>query len=137
MTDVVGHQTFYYSQNGAIGEHELPGYLVKWGQKMFTFFDEREEMEEWFQRVKEDCLRRKQPFMPLEVVYQAQPCVFFADIECYTPPGMHTHELDELKADIIRDVTKAYDSRGLDSTALMWSEHHRADKVPSTSSGEM
>lgn len=37
--------------------------------------------------------------------------------------------MDTLKADIMRHVNTAYDARGLDSGALLWSENHRGQKV--------
>ena len=137
-TAFIGGQLFHYKQLLAVKGHSLPGYLIKWGQQQFTFFDEREEMENWFTRVKADCFSRNardsrhskdNAFMPLEVVYEGQRCGFYADIECYTPPMMSTEVVDTLKADIVRYVNTAYAARGLDSGALLWSENHRGDKV--------
>ena len=86
-------------------------------------------MVDWFQRARGVCLSTKQPFMPLEVVYEGQRCGFFADIECYTPPMMSAGDVDKLKADIVRFVNNAYAARDLDSGALLWSENHRGGKV--------
>lgn len=137
-TEYIGGQLFHYKQLLAVEGHSLPGYLIKWGQQQFTFFDEREEMENWFTRVKADCFSRNardvrhskdNAFMPLEVVYEGQRCGFFADIECYTPTTMTPADVNALKAAIMRHVNDAYFSRGFDSAALMWSENHRDNKV--------
>jgi len=121
----IGGKTFHYTQDGAVKGHTLPGYLVKWGQNKFTVFDERDEMENWFRRGVAHCRAAELPFRPLEVIYKGQRCAFYADIECFTPPGMSTCELDALKTEIMQAVNAAYDARGLDSTALLWSENHR------------
>lgn len=123
-------QRFYPRQHLAIDGHVPPGYLIKWKDNKFTFFDTREEMVDWFQRARGVCLSTKQPFMPLEVVYEGQRCRFYADIECYTPHMMSTGDVDTLKADIVRYNNTAYDARELDSGTLLWSENHRGGKIP-------
>eukprot|EP00903_Cladosiphon_okamuranus_P006479 g6338.t1 len=130
-TEYIGGQLFHYGQRPAVAGHSLPGYLVKWGQQQFTFFDEREEMENWFTQTREACLfaERRRAFKPLEVVYEGQRCGFYADIECYTPTDMPPADVDTLKAAIMRHVNDAYFSAGFDSTALLWSENHRGHKV--------
>ena len=124
-------QRFYSRQLLAVKGHDLPGYLIKWADTRFTFFDTREEVMGWFQRARAQCLSTepRQCFMPLEVVYQGQRCGFYADIECITPETMSTEQENTLKADIVRYVNTAYDARGLDSGALLWSENHRGPKI--------
>lgn len=84
----------------------------------------------WFQRARAQCLSTepRQCFMPLEVVYQGQRCGFYADIECITPETMST-EQENTPKDIVRYVNTAYEARGLDSGALLWSENHRGPKI--------
>eukprot|EP00903_Cladosiphon_okamuranus_P008985 g8595.t1 len=124
-------QQFHPRQHLAVEGRAIPGYVVKWKDNRFTFFDTREEMMGWFQRARGTCLSAdpKQPFMPLEVVYQGQRCGFFADIEGYIPHMMCSGYVETLKADIMRHVNTVYDARGLDSGALLWSENHRGQKV--------
>lgn len=127
----VGGQPFHRKQDLAVADHELPGYVVKWGTYRFTFFTERAGMVDWFKRVRQYCHTStpRKPFMPLEVVYEGQRCGFYADIECYIPREMTVGDVDTLKGEIMRYVKDAYFSRGLDSSALVWSENHRGDKV--------
>lgn len=131
MEDYYYGQRFYRRQHLTVDGHVLPGYLVKWDNNNFTFFDTRGEMVDWFQRTRGVCLstKPKQPFMPLEVVYQGQRCGFYAGIECFTPHMMPTGEVNTLKADIVRYVNTAYDARELDSGELLWSENHRGQKM--------
>lgn len=130
-TAVIGGQTFIKGQKLAADGHAIPGYMVKWGGYFFTFFDTRADMVDWFQRARGACISTepRQPFMPLEVVYEGQRCGFYADIECITPQTMPTGQVDTLKADIVRYANTAYEARGLDSGALLWSENHRGQKI--------
>eukprot|EP00903_Cladosiphon_okamuranus_P009447 g9006.t1 len=130
-TEYIGGKLFHYGQRPAVAGHSLPGYLVKWGQQQFRFFNEREEMENWFTQTREACLsaERRRAFKPLEIVYEGQRCGFFAEIECYTPTDMPPAEVDTLKAAIVRHVNDAYFSAGFDSTALLSSENHRGHKA--------
>lgn len=132
-TRSISGQVFHYGQKLAVNGHtdELPGYVVKWGKQLFTFFAEREAMVDWFNRAREECQSSdpQKPFKPLEVVHEGQRCGFFADIECYVPLEMPACELDALKADTIRAVNEAYAARGLDSEALLYSENHRDNKI--------
>lgn len=125
MRTIIGNKTFYNRQNGAIGGHTSPGYLMKWGQTLFGFFTTRKEMEEWYLTVKVDCFSKGEPFVPLEVIYDAQRCGFFADIECLAPLDMDADDVETLKSDIMVGVNEAYKSRGLSSDALVWSKNHR------------
>lgn len=131
-----GGQTFY-TQHLAVDGHDLPWYLLKWGQQFITFFAHRVDMVDWFTRVKEDCLSRKVPSMPLEIVYRGQRCGFYADIECLTPPKMSTVDVDTLKAEIKTSSTTHTNRGGWTAVHSCGAKTIGATRYPSTSSDGM
>lgn len=122
MRTVIGGAVFFNWQSGAIDGAQLPGYLVKWGKSLFSFFSTRNSMEEWFMKMKKTTSENHKPFPPLEVVYNSQRYGFFADIEGYVPLDMDDHDLTQLKWDIMDQVNKAYSAAGLTSIIEMVSE---------------
>ena len=126
MKKIINGVSFYNFQSGAVNGAQLPGYLVKWGTKLFGFFAERKHMEKWFETTMKYCSENQKPFPPLEVIYQSQRCGFFADIEGYISNDSCVDE-ESLKRDIISHVCEAYNARGLDPSQLKWVENHRID----------